>query len=346
MKVVGQDSQPGAAGVAMVSFVTTPGNSVVFKTVYVRLNGTVGVAKFDVTCLMLFFGFGGIAAAFLRHDDLINDLLQPGLVVLATKSLVEADAFDAALAVLLDDPGDSGFRLRMIVGMFHILVVEDEMMLVGGDEELATKFNRATCLPFVDPLGVGFKEREDFFRVRNGFSFQDASVNEVDVLVHHLDKVVDLEELGDLEGIEGEASKFLKGGFGFRAEDACLAKVDARTMLLTFLLVRASLFGGLAQRAHQAFEFGGNRFAFAPTGEFVFFGNGSDEFNCFATRVPQEIDVGRKMNVRFDYVAITFRDDKFFFFFDSILRPCCATILFMSSRSSAVMWRTLLLMVL
>ena len=129
-----------------------------------------GVAEFDIVRLVFLRGFLGIAFAFLGHDDTSGHILELDLVGFAAEALVEADAFEGAFPVLLEDPGDCGGCLRMFVRLVHVVIVKDKLILVGGDEQFAPKFHRATGFALADPLGVGLEEREDLFLVRDGFS--------------------------------------------------------------------------------------------------------------------------------------------------------------------------------
>ena len=223
-----------------------------------------GVAEFDIVCLVFLRGFLGIAFAFLWHDDTPGHILELGLVGFAAEALVEADAFEGAIPVLLEDPGDGGGCLRMFVGLGHVVIVNDKLILVGGDEEFAAKFHRAAGFALADPLGVGLKERENLFLVRDGFSLEDAPLDEVDVLIEHLDKVGQLDEAGALNGTQRKSVELTKGGVGLGTQGIGLVKVNACSLLKSFLFVRASLLAEVAKCAHLVFEPGADRLVFAP----------------------------------------------------------------------------------
>ena len=270
-----------------------------------------GVAKFDIVCLVFLRGFLSIAFAFLWHDDPSGHILELDLVGLAAEALVEADAFEGARPELLQYSGDRGGGLGMLVGLSHVVIVNDKVILVGGDEEFAAKFHRAAGLALADPLGVGLKEREDLFVVRDGFAPEDAPLDEVDVFVEHLDKVGQLDEAGALNGAELKTSELAEGGVGLGAQGAGFVKVDACPLLKTFLFVGASLLADVAKRTHLVFEPGSDRVVFAPAGKSVILSQGNDDINCLAARVPEQVDVGGEVNIGFKNVGVTFGDDLF-----------------------------------
>ena len=158
VEVVGEDAETYAAAVAVVSFIATAVEAVVFEAVDVGFDGAVGVAEFDVAGLVFFGGFCGVAFAFFGHDELVDLACEVGFVGGATEAFVEADAFDAVFAVLRLDSLDGGTGLGMFVGGVEDFVVEDEVVLIGGDEEFASEFYGASGFAFADPLGVGLEE--------------------------------------------------------------------------------------------------------------------------------------------------------------------------------------------
>ena len=165
----------------MVSFVATAGESVVFEAVDVGFDGAVGVAEFDVARLAFFGGFLGVAFAFFGHDELVDFSCKGGFGGGAAEAFVEADALDGVFAVLFLDAFDGGEGLGMFVGGGEDFVVEDNVVLVGGDEEFAPEFYGASGFAFGDPLGVGLEEGEGFFFVGDGFASDDTPLDEIDV---------------------------------------------------------------------------------------------------------------------------------------------------------------------
>ena len=243
-----------------------------FEAVDVGLDGAVGVTEFDIVRLVFLRSLSGIAFAFLWHDDPSGQFLKLRLVGFAAETFVEADAFDGAGPVLLQDPGDGSGCLGVFVGVIHDLVVKDEMMLVGRDEEFAAKFHRTTGFALADPLGVGFEERENLFLVRDGFTLEDALFDEVYVFVEHSDKVGQLGEAAAFNGAERKGLELAEGGVGLVTQTVGLVEVDARRLLETFLFVRPPLLAEVAKRAHLVFEPGTNRLVFPPAGEAMRFG--------------------------------------------------------------------------
>ena len=124
----------------------------------------------------------------------------------------------------------------------HVVIVNDRLILVGGDEEFAAKFHRAASFALADPLGVGLEERENLFLVRDGFSLEDAPLDEVDVLIEHLDKVGQLDEAGALNGTERKSVELVKGGVGLGTQGIGLVKVNACSLLKSFLFVPCRFF--------------------------------------------------------------------------------------------------------
>ena len=172
---------------------------------------------------------------------------------------------------MLQEPSDGGRGLGMLVGVVHIVIVNDKLILVGGDEEFSAKFHGATIFALADPLGVRLEERENQFFVWDRFALEDAPLDEVDVFVEHPNKVGQLDEAGDFNGAERQTSELAEGGVGLGTEGVALVKVDACSLLKTILFVRASLLTEVAKYTHLVFEPGANRLVFSPAGNVVIF---------------------------------------------------------------------------
>jgi len=271
VEVVGNDAQAGVTGIATETFVRTAVKPVVLEAVDVGFDGTVGVAEFDIVCLVFLCGFPGIAFAFLWHDDPSGNIFKRGLVGLAAETLIEADAFDGAGPVLRKNPGDSGWCLGMLVGIVHDLIVKDHLILVGGDEEFATKFHRTAGFALADPLRVGLEERENLFLMRDGFALEDAPVDEVDVFVEHFNKVGQLDEATSFNGAERQSAELAEGGVGLDTQGVGLVNIGACSLLETCLFVGTSLLAEVAKHAHLVFETGADRLVFPPAGEVMIF---------------------------------------------------------------------------
>ena len=172
---------------------------------------------------------------------------------------------------MLQEPSDGGRGLGMLVGVVHIVIVNDKLILVGGDEEFSAKFHGATIFALADPLGVRLEERENQIFVWDRFALEDAPLDEVDVFVEHPNKVGQLDEAGDFNGAERQTSELAEGGVGLGTEGVALVKVDACSLLKTILFVRASLLTEVAKYTHLVFEPGANRLVFSPAGNVVIF---------------------------------------------------------------------------
>ena len=122
-----------------------------------------------------------VTFAFFGHDELADFVLELVFVFSTAKAFVEADAGYAVFTVASLESLDGGEGGGVFVGAIKDLVVEDEVVLVGGDEEFSAQFYGLAGFAFGDPLAVGFEEGEDFFAVGDGLVFEDATLDEVDV---------------------------------------------------------------------------------------------------------------------------------------------------------------------
>src|SRR5438067_5528315 len=147
----------------MESLVQTPVQPVMFQTVDLRLDRLVLMAQSPKRFLALSLFLTLVELASLGHDNLRNVEFQQFPVILPGKPFVEAQADDVPLPVSAQQSirqRNGRSRLRPTA---QTLIVQNQSVLVGRQEQRMAQFHRWKKFAFRNPLGVRFEERKYFF---------------------------------------------------------------------------------------------------------------------------------------------------------------------------------------
>lgn len=247
---------------------------------------------------------------FLRQDNQVQSLFEVLSIRRTVEPLVEthcAQRRKKRLAFVDHADGD------LVVSLFlHDLVMEDKAVVVFEKAHPQSQFDGHTGLAFADPFRMRLEDREDLLVMRNHLTFQHPAANLVD-LAFRVDPVA----------VQRAEHRQVTERNPRRSEhfDPCLARaLQINGGLGNVVLVGLSnfLFLGLTNRfvlGRRALEllYFAVRFlelaqvvaALAPPFQAQLLADLCAALDGLANRVMQQIDVGRKMNVRFDDKGVT-----------------------------------------
>jgi hypothetical protein len=97
--------------------------------------------------------------ATLGHDDRRHIEANQFAVFGASEAFVEADAGEGTGAVAGEHPVGHRDALVHVCSAHRHVVVVDESVLIGGDEQAVAPLVRGPALAFLDPLGVRLDSR-------------------------------------------------------------------------------------------------------------------------------------------------------------------------------------------
>ena len=281
-----------------------------FQRVDGGLHRAVLPAQRDELGVSLSFSINGAEPAFLGHCYDADDPLELGLVVHAVEPLVHADAAQRSktLLGLLDDV----HRDRVIGGLLHHLVVQDEPVLVFDDARAQAQFHRNSCFALDDPIRMRLEQGEDLLCVRNALALQYPATDLIDLahgvaheLVEFLQQALEQHELG--QALPGAARAIQKA--------SCLVQIvpvrraGGLKLLFALDLVLGAGVLELLRLPVQPLELPQVVGTLAPLGQAVLLAHVGGDLDGLAHRVPQQIDVGGIVNVGLDHEGITARGE-------------------------------------
>lgn len=174
VEVVGEHSEADVFFVVCFSPVGAAVESVVLEGVDVAFDSAVFVGLFSPLFVTLAFAVGLAGFAFFGHDDFGDFELQQFAVFDAAEAAVGAEADEFSGGEGAEESVGEGDDFSAFVAAGHDLIVMDEVVLVGGDEEAATEFDAGSAFAFGDPFGVLFEEGKELFSGGDFTSFEEA----------------------------------------------------------------------------------------------------------------------------------------------------------------------------
>jgi len=100
------------------------------------------------------------------------------------EAFVETQTGEAARPVAAQQPVGHRHTLLHVRFAHRRVIVLDQLVLVGRDQQAMAQFDVRALLAFLDPLGSG-SNRENLLVRRNGFLLQQPALDQVQVLVEH-----------------------------------------------------------------------------------------------------------------------------------------------------------------
>ena len=165
----------------------------------------------------------------------------------------------------------------------------DDVVLIGCDQETATKLHIGAAFAFGDPFGVLFEEGVEFFSSGDFTPFKQAVADEKDVFDEEVLPVFDLFNFAKLDEAEREVFEFFEGPAKFFFELVEFAKIRGGGLNDAFLFVGSAAFAGPGAGSHGVFDTAFPVVCFTPTGEAEVGGEAAGEVDGFTRGVPGEV---------------------------------------------------------